>query len=72
MLALQPGTFRSSATKIRGFEGIRNEKKPYVEKPLSEEAKKKLTAIVKEDRWKQRQDSRQNRIEYLGGGALED
>lgn len=63
---------RSSATKIHGFEGIRSQKKPYVEKPLSDEAKKKMTAIIREDRRKQRQGSRQERIDYLGGGALED
>ena len=46
---------RSSATEIHGFKDIKKQPKPYVEKPLSEEAKEKITAIVKEERWKQRQ-----------------
>lgn len=37
---------RSSATKIIGFEGIDKQPKPYKEKPLSDEAKRKITAIV--------------------------
>ncbi len=46
---------RSSAVDTRGFEGIEKQPKPYVEKTLSDEAKKKLTAILVEDRWKQKQ-----------------
>ena len=34
---------------------IDRQPKPYVEKALSEEAKRKITAIVTEDRWKRRQ-----------------
>lgn len=46
---------RSSAANAYGFEDIIMQRpKPYVEKALSEEAKKKITAIVAEDRWKNR------------------
>ncbi len=56
---------RSSATAKRNFEGIEREPKPYVEKGLSAEAKKKITAIVAEDRWHQKQE-RLNRQEMRG------
>lgn len=46
---------RSSAVKAHGFENeIAQQPKPYVEESLSEEAKKKITAIVAEDRWQNR------------------
>lgn len=48
---------RSSAVNKCGFENIKWKSKPYVEKPLSEEAKKKVTAIVVEDRWKRRHEN---------------
>lgn len=50
---------RSSAVERRGFTGIERQPKPYVEKPLSEEAKRKVTAIVIEDRWKNRKERQQ-------------
>lgn len=49
---------RSSAVDRRGFQGIERQPRPYVEKPLSDEAKRKVTAIVIEDRWKSRQENR--------------
>lgn len=54
---------RSSATKIYGFEELKNQEKPYVERPLSDEAKRKMTAIVRADRRRQRQE----RARSLGG-----
>ncbi len=50
---------RSSAKHRIGFANIDKEPKPYVEKTLSDEAKKKITAIVNKDRWEQRQKDRQ-------------
>lgn len=50
---------RSSAVEKHGFANIDSQPKPYVEKPLSDEAKKKVTAIVLKDRWQQRQERRQ-------------
>lgn len=46
---------RSSAADKRGFAGIESQPGPYTEKTLSEEARKKISAIVAEDRWKQKQ-----------------
>lgn len=43
---------RNTAKYIRGFENMDMLEKPYVEKGLSDEAKKKITAIVAEDRWR--------------------
>ncbi len=45
---------RSSAVEKRGIESIHKQPKPYIEKTLSDEAKKKITAVVIEDRWRQR------------------
>lgn len=41
---------RNTAVKKRGFEGIEEQPRPYCESPLSEEAKRQITAIVQKDR----------------------
>ena len=46
---------RSSTVDARGIQSFDKQPKPYIEKPLSKEAKRKVTAIVTEDRWKRRQ-----------------
>lgn len=46
---------RNTAKKKRDFDKVDFSKKPYVEKTLSADAKKKITAIVAEDRWKSKQ-----------------
>ena len=46
---------RNTAKHKVGFDGIDKEPKPYVEKTLSAEAKRQITAIVSRDRWEQRQ-----------------
>lgn len=43
---------RNTANHKKGFDNVDFGKKPYVEKGLSAEARKKITAIVAEDRWK--------------------
>lgn len=45
---------RNTAKHKMGFEGIDKEPKPYVEKTLSAEAKRQITAIVNKDRWERR------------------
>lgn len=45
---------RNTAKVKTGFEWIDNEPKPYVEKTLSAEAKKEISAIVSRDRWERR------------------
>ena len=50
---------RNTAKHKMGFANIDKEPKPYVEKALSDEAKKKITAIVAQDRWERRQKNRQ-------------
>ena len=45
---------RNTAKHKMGFEGVDKEPKPYVEKTLSDEDKKKITAIVAQDRWENR------------------
>ncbi len=47
---------RSNTVDTRGIQVAARQPKPYVEKPISEEAKRKVTAILAEDRWKQRQE----------------
>ena len=43
---------RNTAKHIRGFKGVDFKSKPYVEKSLSEDAKKQISAVIAEDRWK--------------------
>lgn len=47
---------RNTAKNIKDFDTVDFGQKPYVEKGLSEEAKKKIAAIVTEERWKKKQE----------------
>lgn len=52
---------RNTARHVKGFENVDLKSKPYVDKPLSAEAKRQISAVIAEDRWKNSMSSDRHR-----------